>query len=193
MCHPLYQTLYQTWIFELNLVPDHVPDIIKLSLIFAGVSDDDAAFVDAILGRPSTSCSSGSKLPPRPPTSSSKSPRPYTPNMDPHSSHHQHTSIGVHHGAKSPSTSGHHSAGSKFSVSSPSASPSSLGKLSPGPDYCVTPYSSKGSSTNFTKSEEAITKLRKEITSLRERFANRQKDWAEVSKLSLMSVVVPFG
>ena len=31
------------------------------------------------------------------------------------------------------------------------------------------------------KSEEAITKLRKEITSLRERFANRQKDWAEVS------------
>ena len=112
--------------------------------------------------------------------------------MDPHSTHHQHTSIGVHHGAKSPSTSGHHSAGSKFSVSSPSASPSSLGKLSPGPDYCVTPYSSKGSSTNFTKSEEAITKLRKEITSLRERFANRQKDWAEVSITLYKPLVVSF-
>ena len=43
--------------------------------------------------------------------------------------------IGIHHGAKSSSTSGHHSAGSKFSVSSPSASPSNLGKLSHGPDY----------------------------------------------------------
>ena len=127
-------------------MPSFAPEIIKLS-IFTGVSDDDAAFVDAILVRPSTSCSSGSKLPPRPPTSSSKSPRPYTPNMDPHSTHHQHTSIGIHHGAKSSSTSGHHSAGSKFSVSSPSASPSNLGKLSHGPDYCVTPYSSKGSST----------------------------------------------
>ena len=29
-------------------------------------------------------------------------------------------------------------------------------------------------------SEEAIAKLRKEITALRERFVNRQKDWAEV-------------
>ena len=82
-----------------------------------------------------------------------------------------------------------------FSIkqSSPSASPSSLGKLSPGPEYCVTPYSSKGSSTNFTKSEEAITKLRKEITSLRERFANRQKDWAEVSITLYMPLVVGFS
>ena len=141
---------------------------------FSGVSDDDAAFVDAILGRPNAS-----KLPPRPPLSS-KSPRPFTPNQDSH---------GLCHGAKSPSTSGHHSAGSKLSVSSPSASPSSLGKLSPSPhetSYCVTPYLSKGT----TKSEEAIAKLRKEITSLRERFATRQKDWAEVSPIffSLSSV-----
>ena len=98
-----------------------------------------------------------------------------------------------HHGAKSPSTSGHHSAGSKLSVSSPSASPSSIGKLSPSPPQAgsdnynqmvssTSQYQSSSITTSRggAKSEEAITKLRKEITSLRERFANRQKDWAEV-------------
>ena len=98
-----------------------------------------------------------------------------------------------HHGAKSPSTSGHHSAGSKLSVSSPSASPSSIGKLSPSPPQAGSDnYNQMVSSTSHyqsssittsrggAKSEEAITKLRKEITSLRERFANRQKDWVEV-------------
>ncbi len=36
-----------------------------------------------------------------------------------------------------------------------------------------------------SRSEEAIFKLRKEITSLRERFATRQKDWADVSLVLL--------
>ena len=49
---------------------------------FSGVSDDDAAFVDAILGRGGPNAS---KLPPRPPpVSSSKSPRPFTPNQELH-------------------------------------------------------------------------------------------------------------
>ena len=42
-------------------------------------------------------------------------------------------------------------------------------------------YQSSSITSKGAKSEEAIAKLRKEITSLRERFANRQKDWAEVS------------
>ena len=115
----------------------------------SGVSDDDAAFADAILGSQSHFSGIRSHNKKRPP----KSPRPFTPILE---------------ASKSPSTSGHHSAGSKFSVSSPSASPSSLGGTKSPIDY--------------HKGEEAISKLRKEITSLRERFANRQKDWAEVRK-----------
>ena len=110
-----------------------------------------------------SSSTKSSRLPPRPLGRYSKSPRPYTPTI---------------YETKSPvsSTSGHQSAGSKFSmVSSPSASPSSVGKCS-SPNQIDHPLlnSSKKSS------EEAIGKLRKEITALRERFVNRQKDWAEV-------------
>ena len=128
-----------------------------MSELFTGVSeDDDAAFADGILANNSSSRSSN-RLPPRP--RYSKSPRPYTPTLE----------------AKSPScTSGHQSAGSKFSVSSPSASPSSMGKCSSPNNIDHPLISSKRSS------EEAIAKLRKEITALRERFVNRQKDWAEV-------------
>ena len=155
----------------------HFWQFLKIFWIFSGVSDEDAAFVDGILVSPRESYR-GSNKPPRPPSSSApKSPRPFTPI-------HELTSI---HGAKSPSTSGHHSAGSKFSVSSPSASPSSVGKCSSPSNIdqqlqicTISPPNS--SAKNFNKSEEAILKLRKEITALRERFANRQKDWAEVKK-----------
>ena len=131
-------------------------------LNFLGVSeDDDAAFAEGILASSSTK---SSRLPPRPTMGGrySKSPRPYTPTI---------------YETKSPvsSTSGHHSAGSKFSVSSPSASPSSVGKCS-SPNNIDHPLSNSSKKS----SEEAINKLRKEITALRERFVNRQKDWAEV-------------
>ena len=149
---------------------------------FSGVSDEDAASADGILVSPRESLRS-SKLPPRPPSSlAPKSPRPFTPI-------HELTSI---HGAKSPSTSGHHSAGSKFSVSSPSASPSSVGKCSSPSNIdqqlqiCTISPPNSSTTKNFNKSEEAILKLRKEITALRERFANRQKDWAEVKKLFIL-------
>ena len=162
-------------------------EVLLIFKIISGVSDDDAASADGLLVSPRESYRS-SKLPPRPPSSSagaSKSPRPFTPI-------HELTGTGSSiHGAKSPSTSGHHSAGSKFSVvSSPSASPSSMGKCSSPTgtgnidqqlQICtISPPNSNSSYKNFNRSEEAILKLRKEITALRERFANRQKDWAEV-------------
>ena len=139
---------------------------------FSGVSDEDAAFADGILAS-TRDYSRSSRRPPRPPSSTPKSPRPFTP-------------IAELTGAKSPSTSGHHSVGSKFSVSSPSASPSSVGK-SPSPNnidqqlhqVCTLTTAAK------SKSEEAIAKLRREISALRERFATRQKDWAEVRKLTM--------
>ena len=128
-----------------------------MSELFTGVSeDDDAAFADGILAN--NSSRSSNRLPPRP--RFTKSPRPYTPTI---------------FETKSPS-SGHQSAGSKFSVSSPSASPSSMGKCSSPNNIDHPSISSKKSS------EEAIAKLRTEITALRERFVSRQKDWAEVWK-----------
>ena len=149
-------------------------------LFFTGVSDEDAAFAEGLLASPRDSRgSTSSKLPPRPPSSTPKSPRPFTPINEL-------TTSNLHHhggGAKSPSTSGHHSGGSKFSVSSPSASPSSVGK-SPSPSNIEQQLQictiSGNTAKTVSRSEEAILKLRKEITSLRERFANRQKDWAEV-------------
>ena len=142
---------------------------------FSGVSDEDAAFADGILANTRDYYRSSSRRPPRPPSSTMpKSPRPFTP-------------IAELTGAKSPSTSGHHSVGSKFSVSSPSASPSSVGK-SPSPnniDQQLHQVCTLTTATAKSKSEEAIAKLRREISALRERFATRQKDWAEVRKLTM--------
>lgn len=127
-----------------------------------GVSDDDDVASAEGANRESIP-SSSSGLPPRPPSSRSrdKSPRAFGTNET------------ISCLTKSPSSSGHHSASSKFSVSSPSASPSSSAGKSPSPS------SQSAMDQSSSKGEEAIAKLRREIGSLKERFANKQKDWSD--------------
>ncbi len=140
------------------------PDV-DIQVSVSGVSDEDVTFADGATLSPRESTSTPaqpSRLPPRPPSStSSKSPR---------SGNDQLTSGSGH--TKSPAATSGFASGP--SVSTPSASPSSLtsGK-SPQPNL-------ESSLVVALKGEDAIAKLRKEIGSLREKFALRQKDWDEV-------------